>query len=195
DLQQCRSYAECTDCWALAQRQHAAEPAMQITSEANARNVHSPLAIARAQCPDVPQRPRQAALRRLLEEAFFGLLRDHTKRGRILHGEVGKHLAIDCKARRIHASDELAVGQAVKASVGVDARDPERPHGALLGLAIAISVLTGLDDGLLRNAIALATSVVIVLRLLEYFLVASAGDDASLNACHVSLLHFACGSN
>ena len=68
-------------------------------------------------------------------------------------------------------------------------------HVALVGLAIAIRVLAGLDDGLLRRAENLATGVVVALRLLENLLVTGASDDASLNACHVSSPHLACGSS
>src|SRR5690606_2100386 len=104
-------------------------------------------------------------------------------------------LAVDRQTGGVQAGDQLAVRQAVNARFGVDARDPQRTHVALVRLAIAIRVLAGLDDGLLRDAEDLAAGVVVALGLLEDLLVTGAGDDASLNACHVSLLYLACGSN
>src|SRR3954469_23305772 len=93
------------------------------------------------------------------------------------------------------ASDQLAVRQTVNTCFCIDARDPQRTHVAFVGLAIAVRILAGLDDGLLRSTEYFATSVVIALRFLEDFLVTGASDDASLNACHDLSPHFACGSS
>src|SRR5690606_31409272 len=112
----------------------------------------------------------------------------HTECRGILHREVRQDLAVDRQSGCIQSSDQLAVRQAVDARFGVDARDPERSHVPLVCLAVPIGILARLDDGLLRDAVHLAASVVVTLRLLQVLLVTGARDDASLNACHVSIL-------
>src|SRR5689334_4716683 len=100
----------------------------------------------------------------LLEQAVFRLLRDHAECRRIVHRDVGEHLAVHLQPRQVEPGDQLAVRQTVDPRFGIDARDPQRAHGALVGLAIAVSVLAGLDDRLLRRAEDLATGVVVALR-------------------------------
>ena len=88
-----------------------------------------------------------------------------------MHRDVGEHLAVDLEAGQLEAGDQLAVRQAVNARSRVDARDPQRAQVALLGAAVAVRVLAGLDDRLLRRANNLATGVVVALRLLQNLLV------------------------
>src|SRR5882672_7518933 len=104
-------------------------------------------------------------------ECGLCLLRDARKRIRLIYGEVGKHLAIDFDLGLLEAVDDLAVAQSEFTRGGVDAGDPERAEIALLGAAIPIRVLAGLDDGLLRSAEYLAAGVVVALRLAQNFLV------------------------
>ena len=104
-------------------------------------------------------------------EGGLRLLRDGRKRIRLIHGEIGKHLAIDFDLGLLQAVDDLAVAQPELARGGVDAGDPERAEVALLGAAIAVRILAGLDDGLLRSAEYLAAGVVVALRLAQNFLV------------------------
>ena len=62
----------------------------------------------------------------------LGLLADGAKCRRVVHGEVGEDLAVDLDAGLVQPVDHAAVGQAVHAGRGVDARDPQRAEVALL---------------------------------------------------------------
>src|SRR4051812_36306974 len=121
-------------------------------------------------------------------ESGLGLLRDRRKALRLVHGEVGEHLAIDLDAGLLDAIDETAVAQVELARRRVDALDPQCAEVALLEPATAVGVLAGLDDGLLRRAEYLATRVVVALRLLENFLVACTCSDAAFDSCHLLVL-------
>src|SRR6185295_1808798 len=123
-------------------------------------------------------------------EGCLSLLRDGRKRFRLIYGEVGKHLAIDFDLGLLQAVDDLAVAQSELTRGGVDAGDPERTEVALLGAAIAIRILAGLDDGLLGSAEYLAAGVVVALRLAQNFLVSCRGGDATFNSCHLCVLAY-----
>src|SRR6185436_7297131 len=88
------------------------------------------------------------------------------------------------------AVDQTAVGQAVHARSRVDTRNPQRAELTLLRATIAIRILAGLDDGLLRCAIDLAPGVVITLRLGQNFLMTAPRLDATLHSCHVLTPYF-----
>src|SRR5262249_19150246 len=123
-------------------------------------------------------------------EGCLRLLCDGAKRRRVVHGEIGEHLAIDFEAGLHQAVDQSAVGQAIDARGRVDARNPERAELALLRAPVAIRILAGLDDGLLGCAIDLAPGVVIALRLGQNFLVTAPRLDATLHSCHVLTPYF-----
>ena len=110
------------------------------------------------------------------------------KRFGLIHGEIGEHLAVDFDTGLLEAVDDPAVAQPELTRGGVDARDPERAEVALLGAAIAIRILAGLDDGLLGSAEYLATGVVVALRLASEFSCDGTGSDATFDSCHVLVL-------
>jgi hypothetical protein len=72
---------------------------------------------------------------------------------RILHRELGQHLAVDLDPGLVEAVDKSAVGQPVLARGRVDALDPERAERALLTLAVAVLILQRLLDRLLATRI------------------------------------------
>src|SRR5690348_823461 len=117
-------------------------------------------------------------------QAGLGLLGNRTKRRDVVHGEIRQHLAVDGDAGLVEARDQAAVGQPELARGRVDAHDPQRAELALLLLAADVGVLLGLGDGLLGNAIDLASGVVVALGGLEGFLVTRTRGDATLDSCH-----------
>src|SRR6188472_1688762 len=77
---------------------------------------------------------------------------DHgAEAGGVVHGHVGKDLAVDVDLRLLQTGHELAVGDAEAAGRGVDARDPELAEDALLGPAVAIGILPGAHDRFLGD--------------------------------------------
>src|SRR5690606_19299061 len=130
----------------------------------------------------------RAAGTRLRCERALRLLGQRGKPGRVVHGDVRQHLAVQGDARLAQAVHETAVAQAVDAGRGVDAGDPQRAEIALLLLAVDVGVLLGLDDGLVGNAEHLAARVVITLGLAQDLLVTAACGDATLDSCHGSAL-------
>src|SRR5688572_24279553 len=70
------------------------------------------------------------------------------KRGRIMHGQVGKNLPVDFETGELQAIHEDAVAHVVLASRRVDTRDPQLAEITLLRLAIAVGVLPAALDGL-----------------------------------------------
>src|SRR5688572_25049103 len=77
--------------------------------------------------------PHEAA--RTSSELGLHLLDDAAKSGRIVHGHVGKDLAVDVDLCLLQAGHELAVGQAETPARRVDAGDPELAENTLLGTA------------------------------------------------------------
>ena len=67
-----------------------------------------------------------------------------------MDSDVRKDLAVDFNARELQPVDESAVTQAVETCRRVDPCDPQRSELALALTPIAIRVLAGLDDRLLR---------------------------------------------
>src|SRR3954468_16224836 len=78
----------------------------------------------------------------------LGDLGDAGKRGRIANRDVSQDLAIESDACQLEPVDQLAVGQAVLASSGVQADDPQRAHLALALLSADIRVGHGVKQRL-----------------------------------------------
>ncbi len=78
-------------------------------------------------------------------------LGDAGERRRIAHGDVGQDLPIEGDAGGLEAGDELAVGEAVLASGGVQADDPQGPHLALALLAADVRVRHRVEQRLARR--------------------------------------------
>src|SRR5688572_1440368 len=123
-----------------------------------------------------------------MSEAGFDLAGDLGERGLVLHREVGEHLAVDLDVRPLEAGHERAVAHSQLAHRGVDARDPQRAHGALLRPAVAVGVLPRLHHRLLGYAIDVAAAAAETLRLGEHLLVARARRDSTLDSWHGALL-------
>ena len=92
-------------------------------------------------------------------ESGFRLLRDRAKSLGIVYSDIREHLAIDLNSGLGEAVDDAAIAQPVDAGRRVDTGDPQSAELALLRPPVAIGVLAGLDDRLLRCAINLAPGV------------------------------------
>ena len=71
----------------------------------------------------------------------------------MVHRKFCEGLSIKADIRFFHGAHEFGVGEAVHAGGGVHAKGPEISELALLGAAMAKSVLTGLADSLVRDAL------------------------------------------
>src|SRR5207302_4379506 len=83
-------------------------------------------------------------------ERRLGLLDDLAELRRIGGREICEHLPVELDLGRLQTCDELVVREAVGASAGVDAHDPELPELTLPHLAVAIRVRQRALDLLLR---------------------------------------------
>ena len=59
---------------------------------------------------------------------------------RIVHCEVGKHLAVQADVLLCKLAHELGIGDTVLTGGGIDPLDPEGAEVALLGLAVTVSI-------------------------------------------------------
>src|SRR5690625_7888850 len=92
--------------------------------------------------------------------SFFGQsLEGHL----VVHGQVGKHLAVNADLGALEAVDKAAVRQTVFAGSRVDALNPQAAEVALALAAVTGAVLAGLDDSLLGYAKRLAAGTIIPL--------------------------------
>src|SRR6516165_8163098 len=151
-------------------------------SSSAARSAHAATA-ASASCVRAV-RSAKSGLPSADPEGGLSLLRQRAKGCRVVHRDVGEHLAVDLDASLVQSVDDAAVGEAVDTRRRIDARDPERTELALVLPPVAIGVLPRLDDGLLRRAINLAPGVVVALCLAKNFLVTAAGRHTTLYSCH-----------
>src|SRR3990170_7150156 len=114
--------------------------------------------------------------RRSLDQALEGL--------RFAHGDVGKHLAVERDPGLSQPIDQPPIGEAVGAGGRIDALDPQRAEGALLHLAVAISILAGFVDRLLGDADSVLAAAVIALGLLQHLAVAGMAGNAAFHTGH-----------
>src|SRR6478752_7618074 len=133
--------------------------------------------------------PGARTSRLLRRERALRLFSERRKTHRVVHGDVGQHLAVEGDAGLQQAVHEAAVAHAVDAGRGVDARDPQRTEITLLLLAADVGVLQGLRDRLLGDAEDLAAGVVVALGLLQDFLVAPTRLYTTFDSCHVLSPH------
>src|SRR4029434_4546215 len=70
----------------------------------------------------------------------FGELGDRLEAVRIVHGEIGEHVAIDGDAALLQSVHQPGVGEAGETRGGVDAHDPQAAELAPAHAAIAICV-------------------------------------------------------
>src|SRR5690606_23742703 len=117
-------------------------------------------------------------------QSCLGLLDDGTECGAFVHRQVGHDLPIELDPGELSAVDELRVGQALGTHRRVDPLDPQRAEVALLNLAVAIGVLTGLFDGLTGNTDRVLAAAAVALGLFENPLVLLASGYAALDTGH-----------
>ena len=108
---------------------------------------------------------------------------DAAKRCAFVHGDIGQHLPVEFDPGQLQAVHERAIGHPFGADSGVDALNPQGTEAALLHLAIAIGVLSGLFDGLTGDADRVLTTAIIALRRFENPLVLCAGGYTPFYAC------------
>src|SRR5690606_24698174 len=125
-----------------------------------------------------------SAPRLLCSQRFFGRGGERRKPLLVVDGDVGQDLPIDFDVGAPQAVHEPTVRQAVGARRGVDPRDPERAELPLALTAVAVRVLAGLDDGLLRDPVNLAPRAVVALGFLEDLTMPRLRDDAPLDSGH-----------
>src|SRR5262249_48368626 len=110
------------------------------------------------------------------------------ERGRLPHGQISEHLAVELHARVAESADEAAVAHAVGPGRGVDALDPELSEVALARPAVAVGVLQRVHDLLVGSAVAPALVAVVALRLLENGAAVLLAVDGALDPGHRGLL-------
>src|SRR5262245_13140526 len=123
-----------------------------------------------------------------MREAGFDLAGDLVERRLVLHRQIGEHLAVDLDVGALEPGHEGAVAHAQLAHRGVDARDPQGAHGALLGAAVAVRVLPRLHHRLLGDAVDVAAAAAEAFRLRQDLLVARARRYSTLDSRHGALL-------
>src|SRR5690606_28293134 len=96
----------------------------------------------------------------------------------------GENLPIDLDVGAPQAVHEPAVRQAVGARRGVDPRDPKRAELPRALTAVAVRILAGLDDRLLRDPVDLASRAVVALGFVEHLAVPRLRDDAAFDSGH-----------
>src|SRR5436305_1729331 len=84
--------------------------------------------------------------RRLGLQRVLGGGDQFVKSGRVCRGEVSQHFAVETDLRGLQASHETTVSHASGARGGVNANLPQHAIIALLGLAIAKSVLAAMIE-------------------------------------------------
>ena len=82
----------------------------------------------------------------LLLKSLFNCVNDCFECLRLVHSQVGQHLAVELDALGVEFADELRIGQTVSADTGIDTGDPQRTESPLLELAVCISILQTLLD-------------------------------------------------
>jgi len=76
---------------------------------------------------------------------------NHSKRGRIGHGQFSQDLSVQVDLGQLQAVNELAVGETVHSGTGIDSGDPEPAEITFLLLAVAVRVHQRLVYGVGRR--------------------------------------------
>src|SRR5436189_3624559 len=116
----------------------------------------------------------------LMGQTGFDLAGNLRERRLVEHREIGEHLAVNLDVGAPQARHEGGIAHAELAHRRVDARDPQRPEGALLVAPIAVGILPRLHHRLLGDAVDVAAAAAEALRLLQDLLVARARRDSTL---------------
>src|SRR5262245_5684440 len=108
----------------------------------------------------------------------------------VVDGEVREDLAIHLHARETQALDKAVVRHAVRASAGIDSRDPQLAEIALAVTAVTIRVLHRVQHLLLRLAVQAGALATVAAGPFQDGPALLLGVYCPLDACHVSLLLF-----
>src|SRR5581483_11466752 len=125
---------------------------------------------------------------RLVRQIRLDLAGDLVEGRLVANGEVREHLAVDVDVGALEARHERAVAHAELAHRRVDARDPQRAELPFLLPAVAVGILPGLHQGLLRDPVDVLAAAAEAFGLLEDLLVARARRYSTLDSRHGALL-------
>ena len=92
-----------------------------------------------------------ATLRTQAGASLFNQFHDCLECLRLVHRQVGQHLAVEGDSFGVEFADELRIGHSLRADGGVDTRDPQRTERPLLESAVRIGELQTLLDRIFRN--------------------------------------------
>ena len=96
-----------------------------------------------------------------------------------MDGEVSQNFPVNLNASAPETVDKSAISEPVAPAGSVDPLDPKGTEVPLFGFAVAIGVLTGFFDSLVRYAEGILTAAIETLRLFDHLAVTGMGGDAS----------------
>jgi hypothetical protein len=131
--------------------------------------------------------PRARCLQKNEQTLGLGGFHELGERLVVVHGQIGKHLAIDLDAGSLETRDHAAVGQAERTRGRIDARDPKPAKIVLAFLASDGRVVFRMEQRLVCAAEEQVTRMHLALGQLEHFLVAAVCDDAALYSGQLNL--------
>src|SRR5690606_4276817 len=117
-------------------------------------------------------------------QAGLGFFNQSRKRCFFIHGQVSQYFTVNFNHGFFQAIDELAVRQTVQTCAGVDTRDPQLTELTLTLTTVAVSILTGFNNGLLGNTEYTAASTVVTFSLLQNFFVTTTSDHTTFYTSH-----------
>ncbi len=83
----------------------------------------------------------------LLCQLLFGDVDKLAERRRVVHGDIGEHLAVDLDVCQLQPMNEPAIAEAIDAGGGIDARNPEAAKIAFLVAAVTVRIEQGFEHG------------------------------------------------
>jgi hypothetical protein len=95
----------------------------------------------------------------------------------MMHGKIGKHLAIDRNGLLVQAGDELRIRRSIRSRCRIDTGHPETAELPLLCAAVLVRMRESLVDVMLRNAVDLTSGTPISFGTLKQFLPAPVRCD------------------
>src|SRR3989442_3212304 len=120
-------------------------------------------------------------------EVLLGSFGELRERGRILHGHIGQHLAVDLHSAGLKPMHELAVGKAVRARSRADALDPQLAELPLAVAAVAVAVSLRASNGLLGALVEFALGEEETFGALQIFFPTRAALGSAFDSRHLSI--------
>jgi hypothetical protein len=71
----------------------------------------------------------------------------------VVHGQIGKHLAVDLDIAGIEFTHKFGIAHPMLTGAGVDTQDPQLTEFSFLGAPVAVSVLLAFFPGILRYGV------------------------------------------